>query len=747
MGRPEDCNCCEDFGNPPLPPITDCDGAICIAFIDENNDSNGRDTVDAKFAEWVKAFPNRILFVVDVFVSNPLNPNGTPKLYFPDGWDDHNNAFNLRGEFIRGLSVPEFCNRDNGDVGLATDIWAALTTIAADRGISAELASATDVSIFVDTTNSMPDGTVLAAYNLLVSEAESAGKTITTSTFNSDEDYICPFVNSTCCNNEFVKPLQDLCNVTPTCEPAYLKLTNRSLPIGSTNFLIREYIDYDPDNPPSEEWYSIYGGVERVYALEYAGAGTAYEANTTDQRALVAETNDQQLVMLAEVTNSEGTSLDFVDINYTIEYSDDNGVTWTEIENLGNRTSGQTLTKKFLVDDYGGSSASAETVHTLLGDTVNNYTTTTWEARFNARRIYDRDFRIVASAPDYPALGSVAFGFKLEEYRVAGRTGATVPDPEVITNFLIDYHQLNAIFLNTSLFRCFKELNFVNGLPVPTFGLLNNYNYGKLPENVYYGVDYRVGGQYIQEDFNLSYEYRDKIDLAESSSTGSCWSTETIYTNWIKSFSSLGTGTSNANGVGSKNNKYTVSSSFAEGMSISMYDAFSRLQVDDGYPLFDTGISSLRTWYNSDLSDPKNIRGEYQINDSVFSTGQREELLEIACYYRSDRGIRYVKTEPVFRLEDFKRLYFKDGIWNDCARCWLYYDDQLVLDYTAEGRSFLRYFGIEVLRSNREYRFVATINNTDTKIYSPVFRPLFLCYDRRFGSYANQYIPCDDICS
>lgn len=762
MGRPENCNCCDDFGDPPLPPITSCDDVICIALIDENNNSNGRDTADAKFAEWVKAFPNRILFVVDVFLGKPNNPDGTPKLYFPDGWDDHNYAFNLRGEFQRGVSVPEFCNRDNGNVGFATDVWAALSTIVADRGLTTDFNNATEVSVFVDISRSMPEGTVQAAYNLLVSELESAGKTLVSSISNTEEDYLCPFVTSSCCPNEFVKALQDLCNVSSSCEPAYLKLTNNSIYTGRTNFLIREYIDYDPDNPPSNGWYGTYGGVERVYALEYAGAGTAYEANTTDYRALTAETNDQQLVVLTEVTNSEGASLDFVDINYVIEYSDDSGSTWTQIDDLGNTLSGQTLTKKFLVDDYGGSSASAETVHSLLGDTVSSYTDYNWEGRIKARRIYSRRFRIVASAPDYPALTPRSLEFRLEEYRVAGRTGATGGGggggggSTIETSFLIDEQSLGRIFLNTSLFEWFNNVSIKQRYRSGSSRTkINGIEYTTIPTFVSYGIEYKVGGEYVRQSFQLGYEYRDPIDLDFSSSTGSCSSSETFYTKWFSGYQTIDTGESNFDGLGFKRERLNFARYNNEDMSNSMYrlqgsGPLDRLLADDAYP-FHRSIDprgAINNRYNSSYNDPKQRRRGYAIDStggtSSFDRDTRDAIISTACF-RGRIGTRSVSSQPLFRLESFEQRYFLDAIRTSCINCGAFYY-KTTPPSCNDPAYIMQYVGAELLRTNREYRLVATMANSDVKIYSPVFQPLFFCYDQRLNAYPNQYIQCGTVC-
>ena len=101
------------------------------------------------------------------------------------------------------------------------------TIVAATRGLTSVFNSATRVSIFVDVSRSMPEGTVAAAYNLLVSELESAGKTLVSSTSNQ-EDYLLSFCYFNCCPNEFAEPLQQLFCIS-TCAPASLQLINRSV--------------------------------------------------------------------------------------------------------------------------------------------------------------------------------------------------------------------------------------------------------------------------------------------------------------------------------------------------------------------------------------------------------------------------------------------------------------------------------------------------------------------------------------
>ena len=745
MGRPENCNCCDDFGNPPLPPITSCDDVICIALIDENNKSNGRDTVDAKFAEWVKAFPNRILFVVDVFLGKPNNPDGTPKLYFPDGWDDHNYAFNLRGEFQRGVSVPEFCNRDNGDVGLATDVWAALSTIVADRGLTTDFNDATEVSVFVDISRSMPEGTVQAAYNLLVSELESAGKTLVSSISNTEEDYLCPFVTSSCCPNEFVKPLQDLCNVTPTCEPSVLRLTNNSVfgvgpATGRTSFLIREYISYDPDNPPnngfppSENWCAIYGGVESVFHLEYAGNDEVVR-NTTNPNALAAETNAQQLVVVTNASNSLGSSLDFVDIKYTIEYSDDNGLTWTLIQNLGTVPAGQTLTKKFLVDNYNWSSAFDTTEHNLLGPTVSDYTDTSWLGRSRAKRVYDRLFKLVASAPDYPALGSVELEFTLEEYRVGGQCGGDPPPPPgEITGAFVDtdshgtqdqalarafYYDGLKRFWNNGRTKRFMEGRFS---PTPQFIFPNGERSASSSiEDFYHKVEFFEDGVPIIQDYYVHVQVRDKYECT-------AYTISPRYTPWSNLYP-------------------TPKGPFRSGQDNTFgpiaYRADRRVDYDLDM-LQDIGEFAQDRFWDAQpayWSGPRNStppRGPEGKKGRLVLSVDDPFYDDPVCSYRYGNGV-FSNTQEYFRLLRTYVWRFNTSLQPIFSSYATHGRDNLFP--ASNGQATLQYWQLEHWVSNREFRLVVMLPNADNPgIVSNTFHANLLGYNRWRDAYLGQWM-------
>ena len=109
---------------------------------------------------------------------------------------------------------------------------------------------------------------------------------------------------------------------------------------GRTRFLIREYLDFDFANPPNENWNSEFGGIEPAFRREY------------QDQAETRETDEQQLVFMTKVVNSEGADLDFVDVAYFIDYSDDNGDTWIQVDDLGTKLSGELLTQSAIVDNF-----------------------------------------------------------------------------------------------------------------------------------------------------------------------------------------------------------------------------------------------------------------------------------------------------------------------------------------------------------------------------------------------------------
>ena len=66
VGRPLRCNvCCVDTNDPTadLPPVTDCGGVIAVAFIDESDKPTD---MNSKIVQYLAAFPDRLLFIMDV---------------------------------------------------------------------------------------------------------------------------------------------------------------------------------------------------------------------------------------------------------------------------------------------------------------------------------------------------------------------------------------------------------------------------------------------------------------------------------------------------------------------------------------------------------------------------------------------------------------------------------------------------------------------------------------------------------
>ena len=120
---------------------------------------------------------------------------------------------------------------------------------------------------------------------------------------------------------------------------------------------------------------------------------------------------------MTKVVNSEGADLDFVDVAYFIDYSDDDGDTLIQVDDLGTKLSGELLTQSAIVDNFGGDSASITTTHNWLGTTVSDYQVYHWEGLIKAMRFYDRKFKSELGLPSHPTVESASVEFRLQEYR------------------------------------------------------------------------------------------------------------------------------------------------------------------------------------------------------------------------------------------------------------------------------------------------------------------------------------------
>ena len=345
MGRPNQCDpCCGDIGDPPDPPISQCDDVICIALIDENEKSvsnggtfAGRDQMAVLHPLFRAAYPNRLLFVLDC-------TNSSKTMYYSDSFVNDPLAFSLRAEFddpSGPAGLIRFLARDNGDNAIATanDPWGRILSIKEHYpSVKAIFDAATEIAVFVDDSDSLQGETQMAATVIrLKADAISSGYTIAGSTDNTNEDIICPFAQSQCCTDN-AQPLMDECGVDVDCGALALSFIK-----SPDDALIREYCtNVFPSNSPFQNVCSSCVSQQQEQ-----------DAHTIEYTALAS--------------NSQGQNADFVEIRYSLQASD-NGTDWVTIENLDNGFSGIEQGLNALIDNWGGSSLDPDDCHQWLSD-------------------------------------------------------------------------------------------------------------------------------------------------------------------------------------------------------------------------------------------------------------------------------------------------------------------------------------------------------------------------------------------
>ena len=338
MGRPNQCNpCCGDAGDPPDPPISQCDDVICIALIDENR-TNGRNKMPVLHPLFRAAYPNRLLFVLDVFRSPSVDT-----MYYSQSFLDDPLAFSLRVEFddpSGPAGLIRLLARDFGDNTIATanDPWNIILAIKEHYpSAKAIFDAASEISIFIDDSGSMRVSHVEATIARMRADAISSGYTVAASTSNAYEEIICPFAQSQCCSSD-AQALMDACGVDVDCGATSLSFIQ-----SPDNGLIREYCDNNSRFPTDGEYFDV--------------------CNTCITPA--EENEDQTIEYTALAANSQGQNADHVEIRYTLE-SSDNGTDWTTIENLDNGFSGTQQELNVLIDNWGGSSIDPYDCHQWL---------------------------------------------------------------------------------------------------------------------------------------------------------------------------------------------------------------------------------------------------------------------------------------------------------------------------------------------------------------------------------------------
>ena len=345
MGRPNQCDpCCGDIGDPPDPPISQCDNVICIALIDENEKSvanggtfAGRDQMAVAHPLFRAAYPNRLLFVLDCSSSSKT-------MYYSQSFIDDPLAFSLRIECDDSsgpAGLIRFLTRDNGNnaIAIANNPWGRILTIKEHYpSAKAIFDAASEISVFVDDSSSLQGKTQMEKTIIkLKADAISAGYTVAGSTDNTNEDIICPFAQSQCCTDN-AQPLMDECGVNVNCGALSLSFIK-----SPDDALIREYCTniFLPENP----FYSVCDGCISQQQEQ--------EANTIEYTALAS--------------NSQGQNAEHVEIRYSLQASD-NGTDWVTIENLDNGFSGTQQALNALIDNWGGSSLDPDDCHQWLSD-------------------------------------------------------------------------------------------------------------------------------------------------------------------------------------------------------------------------------------------------------------------------------------------------------------------------------------------------------------------------------------------
>jgi hypothetical protein len=216
MGRPNQCNpCCGNSGSGGSggPAISDCEKVICVAFIDENNGSTGGSSFEQNMELWKLAYPDRLLFVLDVqSYSNMIY------MIYPPNFISWPKAFSLRLEYEKGYGgLIKYIERDNGNTSVANqnNPWERIKAIVNHYGgnVLQIFNDSREVSIFVDNSGSMTAVQVAATVEKLKQDAMSDHKVIVSSISNFKEDVICPFIQTSCDTGPASQTLRIACGL------------------------------------------------------------------------------------------------------------------------------------------------------------------------------------------------------------------------------------------------------------------------------------------------------------------------------------------------------------------------------------------------------------------------------------------------------------------------------------------------------------------------------------------------------
>ena len=235
MGRPLRCNvCCVDTNDPTadLPPVTDCGGVIAVAFIDESDKPTD---MNSKIVQYLAAFPDRLLFIMDVEKGGYGNLDYTKYPAFTGSDRCYSLALEKQGGGAGTWTddIPEYILRDK-NTETPSDVFSYITTIVNNSSDSSDEVrtiwkEAKQVSVFRDNSGSMRYGEVQDTYEKFIADLASPPegqvvsigdasvailpKAIKRSNYNRAEDFICPFVYEHCCDGPAAETILTSCGL------------------------------------------------------------------------------------------------------------------------------------------------------------------------------------------------------------------------------------------------------------------------------------------------------------------------------------------------------------------------------------------------------------------------------------------------------------------------------------------------------------------------------------------------------
>jgi hypothetical protein len=263
-------------------------------------------------AQWIEAYPSRLLFVMDVA--------STENVSYPDNFKTWAHAFSYFTE------MSEKVIRDNGSLTSRTDVWDKITTIVNSKStdIQALFTAAKEVSIYVNDAGSMTAEQVAGAVALLKTEIVDAGKKVVDSLAGLGGDVLCPFSFEQCCINEAASDLRVLCGHDACFDPDSSTIHWGLKPAGA-------FVVDDPCDPAT---------------------GDPTDACTPCPDV---KTSDHTAKYKAYVKAADGQILDYPTINYTIQARNSSDDDWQDIYNLPDALSNVEQSLDLLLKIWGGS--------------------------------------------------------------------------------------------------------------------------------------------------------------------------------------------------------------------------------------------------------------------------------------------------------------------------------------------------------------------------------------------------------